>query len=186
MTDRSKDRRRAVDILFEADQRRLAGDEVLLGDLLVRRLAGTDGLKPMRSYATTIVEGVAEHHERIDELLSSYSHGWTLERMPAVDRAILRVGLWELLWSREVPAAVAVEQATNLAADLSTPESPSFVNGLLGQLQRLTPALRALPDVGASSGEDVADGEGLPSETAPDGETAPSADGAEPATAPAP
>lgn len=142
MVDHSKDRRRAVDLLFEADQRRRAGDQVATLDLLARRLAGTDGLKPMRDYATRIVEGVVAHSDRIDELLASYSQGWTLERMPAVDLALLRVGVWELLWSEEVPDAVAVEQATNLAAELSTDDSPAFVNGLLGQLQRLAPALR--------------------------------------------
>lgn len=145
MADHSKDRRRAIDLLFEADQRQRAGDAVTTTELLARRIAGNDGLKPMRDYAATIVEGVTEHAVRIDELLASYAHGWTLNRMPAVDLAILRVGLWELLWSAEVPDAVAVEQATNLAAELSTDDSPSFVNGLLGQLQRLAPALRDTP-----------------------------------------
>lgn len=151
MVDRSKDRRRAVDLLFEADQRQQAGDEVDLLALLRRRQLAGDDLKPMRDYAATIVTGVAQHRERIDEILASHSHGWTLDRMPAVDRAILRVGVWELLWNPEVPDAVAVEQAVDLAADLSTDDSPSFVNGLLGQVQRLAPALRDVPDAVADT-----------------------------------
>lgn len=141
--DRSKDRRRAVDLLFETDQRVRAGDRVDTLDLLEQRKRDSAGLKPMRDYAAQIVAGVTAHRERIDELLASYSRGWTLDRMPAVDLAILRVGTWELLWSEDVPAAVAVSQATDLAADLSTDDSPSFINGLLGQLQQLAPALRA-------------------------------------------
>ena len=146
MPDRSKDRRRAVDLLFEADQRQRAGDDLTVIELLAQRMADPRGLKPMRTYAAEIVEGVAENLPRIDELLDSYSHSWTLERMPAVDLAILRVGAWELLYNEEIPDAVAVEQATNLASDLSTDSSPEFVNGLLGQLQRIAPALR---DAGA-------------------------------------
>ncbi|GMA31315.1 transcription antitermination factor NusB [Litorihabitans aurantiacus] len=150
MPDRSKDRRRALDLLFEADQRRRAGDGVAMIDLLAQRMADPSGLKPMRTYAAEIVEGVAEHLARIDELLESYSHSWTLERMPAVDLALLRIGAWELLYNDDVPDAVAVEQAVDLAAELSTDESPAFVNGLLGQLQRHAPALRdatAAPEV---------------------------------------
>ena len=145
MPDRSKDRRRALDLLFEADQRRRAGDGITIVDLLAQRMASAAGLKPMRTYAAEIVEGVAEHLARIDELLESYSHAWTVDRMPAVDLAILRIGTWELLYNDDVPDAVAVEQAVNLAADLSTDGSPEFVNGLLGQLQRQAPALRDAP-----------------------------------------
>ena len=142
MPDRSKDRRRALDLLFEADQRRRAGDRIDIVDLLGQRMANASGLKPMRTYAAEIVEGVAEHLPRIDELLESSSHAWTIDRMPAVDLAILRIGVWELLYNDDVPDAVAVEQAVNLASDLSTEASPEFVNGLLGQLQRRAPALR--------------------------------------------
>ena len=81
------------------------------------------------------------HREQIDELLGSYSMGWTLDRMPAVDRAILRIGAFELLWSDQVPAPVAISEAVALATDLSTDESPSFVNGLLGRLLEVKPSL---------------------------------------------
>jgi N utilization substance protein B len=85
-------------------------------------------------YAVTLVEGVAAERERIDELLSTYAQGWTLERMPAVDRAVLRLGAWELLFNDEVPDAVAIDEAVELARTLSTDDSPGFVNGLLARL----------------------------------------------------
>lgn len=137
-----KDRQRALDLLFEADQRARAGERVRILDLLGRRIAGQDGLKPMRDYAAAIVEGVDDHWDDIDDVIAEHSHGWTLDRMPAVDRSILRIGVWEILWNPQVPDANAVKGATDLAADLSTDDSPSFVNGLLGQVQRHAPALR--------------------------------------------
>lgn len=149
MPDRSKDRRRALDLLFEVDQRRRAGEPVSLSDTLTDRLADPAGLKPQRSYAAQIVLGVDEHAERIDELLATYS-AWTLDRMPAVDRSILRMGVRELLYNDDIPDGVAVEQATNLASELSTDESPGYINGLLGQLQRLAPTLRTAQASGAT------------------------------------
>ena len=95
----------------------------------------------MNAYVVDVVEGVTRHREQIDELLSSYSMGWTLERMPAVDRAILRIGTYELMWADEVPDAVAISEAVAMATDLSTDESPSFVNGLLGRLMEVKPRL---------------------------------------------
>ena len=83
-----------------------------------------------------LVEGVADHLGRIDELISTYAEGWSLERMPAVDRNVLRLGVFEVLWSDDVPDAVAVSEAVNLARDLSTDESPAFVNGVLGNIVR--------------------------------------------------
>jgi N utilization substance protein B len=81
-----------------------------------------------------LVEGVSAETGRIDELLSTYSHGWTVERMPAVDRAVLRLGTWELLYNDDVPDAVAIDEAVELARTLSTDDSPNFVNGLLARL----------------------------------------------------
>lgn len=95
----------------------------------------------MNAYVTDLVSGVGEHQEQIDELLNSYSLGWSTERMPAVDRAILRLGAFEVLWSTEVPEAVAISEAVALATDLSTDESPAFVNGLLGRLFELKPSI---------------------------------------------
>ncbi len=124
---RTKARKRALDILFEADQRSL--DVVAL---LAQRMA--DPGQITREYSVQIVEGVAEHVGRIDELLSTYAHGWTLDRMPAVDRALLRMAAWELLYNDEVPDAVAIDEAVLLARTLSTDDSPGFVNGLLARL----------------------------------------------------
>jgi N utilization substance protein B len=131
---RSKARKRALDVLFEADQRGLEPVAVLR-----ERLPAAD--PPVPEYAVTLVEGVVAHRERIDELLSTYSQGWTLDRMPAVDRAILRLGLFELLWCDDIPDAVAVDEAVELAKSLSTDDSPAFVNGLLGRLVRMKPTL---------------------------------------------
>ena len=138
MGARSKARKRAVDVLFEADQRRV--EPVTL---LAQRIAepGTEAALPQ--YAVEIVEGVVARLARIDEVLASHSHGWTIERMPAVDRAVLRVGTWEVLFNDDVPDAVAVDEAVDLVRALSTDESPTFVNGLLGRIVELKPMLLA-------------------------------------------
>ena len=134
MGARSKARKRAVDVLYEAAQR--DADPV---ETLRVRLAQAD--PPVPEYAVELVEGVVGHRERIDELLSTYAEQWTLARMPAVDLAVLRLGTYELLWRDDVPDAVVLSEAVALAASLSTDESPAFVNGLLGRLLQLKPSL---------------------------------------------
>ena len=129
MAARSKARKRALDILYAADMRGESGVEAL------DRVTADDGA-PSNDYTGVLVRGVEEHRARIDELLASYSEGWTLARMPAVDRNVLRLGLWEMLYADDVPDAVAVSEAMALVRDLSTDESPQFVNGVLGNLQR--------------------------------------------------
>ena len=136
MGARSKARKRALDVLYEADQR--GADPV---ETLKVRLAQSD--PPVPEYAVTLVEGVATHRARIDELLETYAQEWTIDRFPAVDLAVLRIGVFELLWADDVPDAVAVSEAVDLAASLSTEESPAFVNGLLGRLMQLKPVLGA-------------------------------------------
>ncbi|WP_104181749.1 transcription antitermination factor NusB [Arthrobacter sp. B0490] len=136
MSARSKARRRALDILFESEQRDMPALEVIR----VRR-EKTDMV--IADYTVDIVEGVLEHQEQIDEFLSTYSQGWTLDRMPAVDLMLLRIGSWELLYNDDVPDGVAVSEAVELAKMLSTDESPKFINGLLGRLQQLKPTLLA-------------------------------------------
>ena len=131
---RSKARKRAVDVLFEADQRGVPALEVLAA-----RMAAAD--PELNPYILTMVRGVVEQRARIDELISTYAQGWSLERMPAVDRALLRLGAWEVLYSDEVPDAVAVDEAITLATSLSTDDSPTFVAGLLGRLVELKPTL---------------------------------------------
>jgi len=123
MPARSKARKRALDILFEAE---LRGLPVL--DLL--------------AYAADLVRGVTEHAARIDELISEFAEGWTLDRMPAVDRNVLRIGVYELLWAPDIPDGVAISEAVLLARDLSTDASPSFVNGLLARIAELKPSLQ--------------------------------------------
>ena len=133
---RTKARRRALDILFEAEQRDVSPLEVLR----LRREA-TD--QTINEYTVVLVEGVMSHLDRIDEILGTYARGWTLERMPSVDRTVLRIGAWELLFNDDVPDGVAVSEAVALAKVLSTDDSPEYVNGLLGRLQQLKPTLLA-------------------------------------------
>ena len=138
MGARTKARKRALDVLFEAEQRGI--DPVtLLGTRIVE--PGTEAALPQ--YSVELVEGVTAERVRIDELISTHAHGWTIERMPAVDRALLRLGSWEILDNDDVPDAVAVDEAVELARSLSTDESPTFINGLLGRIVDLKPTLLA-------------------------------------------
>jgi transcription antitermination protein NusB len=133
MPARSRARKRALDILFEADQR---GLPVL--ELLSERQSL--GETPVPEYAAELVRGVASHQPEIDNLISENAVDWTLERMPAVDRNVLRLGVYELLWADDVPDGVAISEAVLLAQDLSTDASPAFVNGLLARIKDLKPA----------------------------------------------
>jgi len=142
MAARSKARKRALDILFEAELRGLPTLELLserqsLGDV------------PVQPYAAALVRGVATNRERIDELISWNLVDWTLERLPAVDRNILRIGVYELLWADDVPDGVAISEAVALAQDLSTDNSPSFVNGVLARIKADKPTLSLDPEASA-------------------------------------
>lgn len=137
MGARSKARKRAVDVLYAAALR--DADPV---KLLAERVSVAEQPVP-NDYATSLVEGVAEHRERIDELLTEHAEGWTLDRMPFVDLAILRLGVYELLWASDVPDPVAIDEAVQLARSLSTDDSPRFVNGVLGRLATIADQLRA-------------------------------------------
>jgi N utilization substance protein B len=133
---RTKARKRAVDLLFEAEQR-----GVNAHDLLAERLARPVTEAPLNQYTADLVEGVVAHWTDINELLATYSQGWPLERMPSVDRAILRLGAYEVLYAADVPEGVAITEAVELARSLSTDDSPKFVNGLLGRLAEVKPTL---------------------------------------------
>ena len=150
MAARSKARKRALDILFEAEQRGLPTLQLLserqsLGDV------------PVQPYAAELVRGVASHSQRIDELISWNLVDWTLERMPAVDRNILRIGVYELLWAGDVPDGVAISEAVTLAQSLSTDNSPAFVNGVLARIKAEKPTLSLDPEASAFASEDDED-----------------------------
>jgi transcription antitermination protein NusB len=129
MGARSKSRKRALDVLYAADMRSETPRQVL--DRMVEEAVG-----PFNPYVETLVKGVSEHLDVVDELLRRYAESWTLERMPVVDRNVLRLGVFEVLFSEEVPDAVAIAEALALVSSLSTDESPAFVNGVLGAIMR--------------------------------------------------
>ncbi len=138
---RHKARRRAVDLLFEAEARDIDPAELLAER---EQLAGGDqSVAPVNPYTRILVEGVADDLDRVDGSIESYLQDWTLARLPAVDRAILRVAVWELFHAGDVPPVVAVDEAVELAKELSTDDSPSFVNGVLGQVVQVAPQVRA-------------------------------------------
>jgi len=125
LSARSKARKRALDLIYAAEMRGRSA----LDDLAEH----TESNNP---YTAELVRGVTDHAARLDEVISSYAKDWTLDRMPAVDRNVLRLGAYEVLYVDDVPDAVAVSEALHLARDLSTDESPAFVNGILGNIVR--------------------------------------------------
>jgi transcription antitermination protein NusB len=133
MAARSKARKRAIDVLYESDVR---GTDAVT--TLAERLAQAD--PPVPDYTVELVEGVTGHAAMLDEVLGEHSEGWTVDRMPPVDRAVLRLALYELLVREDVPDAVVIDEAVELAKALSTDESPRFVNGVLGRVLRERPA----------------------------------------------
>lgn len=138
---RHQARKRAVDLLFEAEARGLSPVELV--DLRTALAEATPEVASLHPYTVTVARGVSEHAAHIDDLITSHLQGWTLDRLPAVDRAIMRVSVWELLHADDVPEPVAVDEAVELAKELSTDDSPGFVNGVLGQVMLVTPQIRA-------------------------------------------
>lgn len=130
MPARRKARKRALDVLYEADLRGLPP-----GEVLTAYVARLEEPRPAHlPYAVSLVEGVVAHRERIDELIASYTEGWTLERMPPVDRNLARIAVFELFWVDDVDPPVAITEAVELAKQLSTDDSPRFLNGVLGRI----------------------------------------------------
>jgi len=127
MSARTKYRKRALDILFESELQGLP-----VGGTLAERLEVND--PPVHPYTVQLVEGVAAHAERIDELIAAHAKGWTLDRMPTVDRNLLRIATYEITEVDDVPAAVAIAEAVELAKDLSTEDSAGFINGVLSAI----------------------------------------------------
>lgn len=132
MSARTKARKRALDVLYSAEQRGIS-----LADALAEESARAEA-QPQRAgswaYAREIIAGVAEHAEAIDELIETYAQGWTIKRMPAIDRALVRIGIWELVHNPQVPPAVAIAEAVEAARVYSTDDSAGFINGLLGRI----------------------------------------------------
>lgn len=131
MSARSKARKQALDILFEADIRSSSAIDLLSSRLVVEE--GPDA-RPIRDYARSLVTGVIDHKRKIDELISTYAQGWDMDRLPAVDRNILRIAIYEILWDEDVPDAVAIDESLDMAATLSTEESASYIHGVLGRI----------------------------------------------------
>ena len=138
---RHQARKRALDLLFEAEARGLSPVELV--EVRTALAEANPEVSPLNPYAETVARGVGEHLAHVDDLISSHLQGWTLDRLPAVDRAILRVSVWELLYADDVPEPVAVDEAVRLAKELSTDDSPGFINGVLGQIMLVTPQIRA-------------------------------------------
>ena len=134
MSARTKARKRALDILFQADVR---GDEtatILAAE--AKRAASEPARQASWLYAREIVDGVIDNQDAIDEQITTFAKDWSLSRMPAVDRAVLRIATWEVLYNDQVPAAVAIDEAVELAKEFSTDDSGSFVHGVLGRIAR--------------------------------------------------
>lgn len=134
MSARSKARKQALDILFESDIRKSSATELLESRLVVEE--GPDA-RPMREFARSLVNGVIDHRRKIDELISTYAQGWDMDRLPIVDRNILRIAIYEILWGEDVPDAVAIDEALTMAASLSTEESAGYIHGVLGRISSI-------------------------------------------------
>jgi len=130
MPARRKARKRALDVLYEADMRDLPPSEVLVSYLGRIEKPHPDHL----DYAISLVEGVAKNLDRIDELIASYAEGWTIDRMPVIDRNLARIAVYELLYVPEIDDPVAITEAVELAKQMSTDDSPRFLNGILGRI----------------------------------------------------
>ena len=131
MSARSKARKQALDLLYETDIR---GTNLL--ETLVARDIPADGpdARPIREYTRELVNGVSDNCRKIDELITTYAQGWDMDRLPAVDRNILRLGIYEILWSTSVPTSVAIDEALDLAKELSSDDSSKYIHGVLGRI----------------------------------------------------
>lgn len=138
MSARSKARKAALDLLYEADIRGTSAVETLnLRDVVEE---GPDA-RPIRDYTRELVNGVGDNFRKIDELITTYAQGWDMDRLPAVDRNILRLGIYEILWSEATPDGVAIDEALALAKELSTDESAGFIHGVLGRISSIKESL---------------------------------------------
>ena len=138
MSARSKARKQSLDLLYESDIRGTSSTDLLsLQDVIDD---GPDA-RPIREYTKVLVNGVNEHIRKIDELISTYAQGWDMDRLPAVDRNVLRIGIYEILWQEDVPHAVAIDEALAMAKELSTDESSVYIHGVLGRISSISKEL---------------------------------------------
>jgi N utilization substance protein B len=135
---RSKARKQTLDLLYESDIR---GSDLL--ELLILRDVEEEGsdARPIREYTKALIEGVHTHKRKIDELISTYAQGWDMDRLPAVDRNILRLGIYEILWATDLDDAIVIDEALTLAKDLSTDESAGYIHGVLGRIASIKSSL---------------------------------------------
>ncbi len=138
MSARSKARKHCLDLLYEGDIRGLAP-----ADLLTLRDVEDDGpdARPVREYTRELIQGIADNRRKIDELISTYAQGWDMDRLPAVDRNILRLGIYEILWIKDLDDAIAIDEALNLAKELSTDDSATYIHGVLGRIASIRDSL---------------------------------------------
>lgn len=132
MSARTKARKRALDLLYGADVREISLNAAIAME--AERAQNQPAREASWNYARQIVEGIAQHGDEIDELIETYSRDWSIDRMPTVDRAILRIGIWEILFNADIPDGVAISEAVESATALSTKDSARFVNGILGRI----------------------------------------------------
>lgn len=137
MSARSKARKRALDILYVADMRQISIDDALAAE--AARAISEPARAASWLYAREIVDGIVDNKAEIDELIETYAVGWTIQRMPAIDRALLRIGIWEIMHNDEVPDAVAISEAVEAATVLSTDDSAGFINGMLAKISQVKP-----------------------------------------------
>ena len=138
MSARSKARKQSLDLLYEGDIR---GQAPL--DLLSSREVIDEGpdARPIREYTKELISGIADNRRKIDELISTYAQGWEMDRLPAVDRNILRLGIYEILWCKDLDDAIAIDEALNLARELSTDDSAAYIHGVLGRISNIKASL---------------------------------------------
>lgn len=134
MSARSKARKQTLDLLYESDIRGSSA-----ADLLILRDVPDDGpdARPIRDFTKVLIGGITENRRKIDELIATYAQGWDMDRLPAVDRNILRLAIYEIVWSDDVEDGVAIDEALNLARDLSTDESAGYIHGVLGRISTI-------------------------------------------------
>jgi len=134
---RTKARKRALDILYSADMRQISIDDAIAAE--AARAVSEPARAASWLYAREIVDGIVDNKADIDEMIETYAVGWTLARMPAIDRALLRIGIWEIMYNDDVPDAVAISEAVEAATVLSTDDSAGFINGLLAKISQVKP-----------------------------------------------